>query len=145
MIQRMLTITEIILTKTEISNNKGPRIGNSSSLFPPINHKTWIKNGTNRGAEHDDRGNGGERGEKKIAITDLNFLQTLGESINILNLGTGTFGRVRLVKFSNDPKNEPMALKMLKKTEIIRLKQVEHVRSEKKILSLIKHPFIVAL
>jgi serine/threonine protein kinase len=38
-----------------------------------------------------------------------------------------------------------MALKMLKKTEIIRLKQVDHVRSEKKILEKITHPFIVQL
>ena len=38
-----------------------------------------------------------------------------------------------------------MALKMLKKTEIIRLKQVDHVRSEKKILETIHHPFIVEL
>ena len=36
-----------------------------------------------------------------------------------------------------------MALKMLKKTEVIRLKQIEHVKSEKKILETIKHPFIV--
>jgi serine/threonine protein kinase len=52
-------------------------------------------------------------------------------------LGTGTFGRVRLVRYANDPASEPMALKMLKKTEIIRLKQVEHVRSEKRILGLV--------
>ena len=33
----------------------------------------------------------------------------------------------------------------LKKTEIIRLKQVDHVKSEKKILESIHHPFIVEL
>ena len=38
-----------------------------------------------------------------------------------------------------------MALKMLKKTEIIRLKQIDHVKSEKKILETINHPFIVTL
>jgi len=37
------------------------------------------------------------------------------------------------------------ALKMLKKSEIIRLKQVEHIKSEKSILSQINHPFIVVL
>ena len=59
--------------------------------------------------------------------------------------GTGTFGRVRLVRFRHDQESEPMALKMLKKTEIIRLKQIEHVKSEKKILEHIDHPFIVTL
>jgi serine/threonine protein kinase len=34
---------------------------------------------------------------------------------------------------------------MLKKTEIIRLKQVEHIKAEKSILSRINHPFIVNL
>jgi len=37
------------------------------------------------------------------------------------------------------------ALKMLKKSEIIRLKQVEHIKAEKAILSRISHPFIVNL
>ena len=34
---------------------------------------------------------------------------------------------------------------MLKKTEIIRLKQIEHVKSEKRILERIEHPFIIKL
>lgn len=63
-------------------------------------------------------------------------------------LGTGTFGRVRLVSYlqpSLSPKPLHFALKMLKKSEIIRLKQVEHIKAEKSILSRICHPFIVNL
>merc|ERR1711871_1415813 len=56
-------------------------------------------------------------------------------------LGTGTFGRVRLVKYRKD--NKWMAMKILKKAEIIRLKQVEHIKAEKTILGSINHPFIV--
>jgi serine/threonine protein kinase len=58
-------------------------------------------------------------------------------------VGTGTFGRVRVVTHS--VKNTPMhfALKMLKKSVILQLKQVEHIKSEKKILAEIVHPFIV--
>ena len=37
------------------------------------------------------------------------------------------------------------ALKMLKKSEIVRLKQVEHIKAETSILSRITHPFIVSL
>lgn len=59
-------------------------------------------------------------------LNDFNFISTLG---------TGTFGRVRLVKHRNDPAEAlPLALKCLKKNEIIRLKQIEHVKSEKAIL-----------
>ena len=60
-------------------------------------------------------------------------------------VGTGTFGRVRIVKLKGSISRTPFALKMLKKSEVIRLKQVEHVKSEKDILMMIDHPFIVTL
>ena len=58
-------------------------------------------------------------------------------------LGTGSFGRVRLVMYKPDGKF--YALKILKKSEVIYLKQVEHVKTEKHILERISHPFIVNL
>jgi len=60
-------------------------------------------------------------------------------------VGTGTFGRVRVVKIRGSSDRSPLALKILKKSEIIRLKQVEHVKAEKQILSMIEHPYIVNL
>jgi len=60
-------------------------------------------------------------------------------------VGTGTFGRVRVVKIKGSQDRSPMALKIMKKSEVIRLKQVEHVKAEKEILLSIKHPFIVNL
>ena len=58
-------------------------------------------------------------------------------------LGTGSFGRVRLAK--HIPSGKVCAVKILKKSEIIRLKQVEHIIAEKAILASIDHPFIVNL
>lgn len=58
-----------------------------------------------------------------------------------MHIGTGTFGRVRLVKHT--PSEEFFALKILKKCEILRLKQLEHIKSEVKLLSAISHPCIV--
>jgi protein kinase X len=46
-------------------------------------------------------------------------------------IGTGTFGKVYLATI----RGEPVALKALKKTQIIELKQVEHIKLEKGILS----------
>eukprot|EP00461_Guttulinopsis_vulgaris_P003168 UN03169 len=60
-------------------------------------------------------------------------------------LGTGTFGRVRLVQHVVNGEVKHFALKMLRKTTVIRLKQVEHIQSEKNILNDIAHPFIVNL
>ena len=56
-------------------------------------------------------------------------------------LGTGTFGRVRLVQYKET--NKYYALKVLKKQEVVRLKQLEHVMNEKRVLAQISHPFIV--
>jgi protein kinase X len=58
-------------------------------------------------------------------------------------LGTGTFGRVRLVTLRHQSADHHLALKMMKKSVVLQLKQVEHIRSEKAILSTIQHPFIV--
>jgi serine/threonine protein kinase len=71
---------------------------------------------------------------KNLQLTDFELKDTLG---------TGSFGRVRLVKFHGD--GGCYALKILKKSEVIYLKQVEHVKTEKKILEEIHHPFIVNL
>lgn len=46
---------------------------------------------------------------------------------------------------SSAPGPRYFALKMLKKSEILRLKQVEHIKAEKAILSRIAHPYIISL
>eukprot|EP00434_Breviolum_minutum_P032221 symbB.v1.2.028498.t1/scaffold3021.1/size65149/6 len=60
-------------------------------------------------------------------------------------VGKGTFSRVRVVKIKGSVDRLPMALKILRKGDVIRLKQVEHVKAEKQIMSMIEHPFIVNL
>lgn len=56
-------------------------------------------------------------------------------------LGTGSFGRVRLVQYES----EYFAMKMLRKTRVVEMKQENHIKWEQKILSSIRHPFIVNL
>lgn len=68
--------------------------------------------------------------KKKINLSDY----TIG-----VTLGTGSFGRVKLAK--NKKSGEYSALKILKKHDIIKLKQVDHVISENTILIDIDHPF----
>ncbi|KAI7879790.1 kinase-like protein [Lichtheimia hyalospora FSU 10163] len=58
-------------------------------------------------------------------------------------LGTGTFGRVYLTRFRST--NKFYAMKVLKKSEVVRLKQVEHLLWEKQILASVRFPFIVDL
>ncbi|KAI8335919.1 camp-dependent protein kinase 10 [Chlamydoabsidia padenii] len=58
-------------------------------------------------------------------------------------LGTGTFGRVYLAK--ERTQNKVFAVKVLKKADVVRLKQVEHINSERYVLSHVAFPFIVEL
>ncbi|KAL4065350.1 kinase-like domain-containing protein [Scleroderma yunnanense] len=62
-------------------------------------------------------------------------------------LGTGTFGRVLLVRLKSTTPDSPniFAMKVLRKSEIVRLRQVEHVNAERHILSRVRHPFVVDL
>ncbi|KAJ1454501.1 kinase-like domain-containing protein [Pelagophyceae sp. CCMP2097] len=60
-----------------------------------------------------------------------------------VTLGTGSFGRVRFA--THKATTTQWAIKILKKSEVIRLQQVEHIMSEKTILDQCKHPFIVHL
>jgi serine/threonine protein kinase len=57
--------------------------------------------------------------------------------------GSGSFGRVLLAK--NKKSGEYFAMKRLKKADIIKLRQVDHVISENTILADIDHPFLVSL
>ena len=60
----------------------------------------------------------------------------------IILIITGSFGRVRLAR--NKKTGEYFAMKILKKADIIKLKQVDHVISENTILADIDHPFLVS-
>jgi protein kinase X len=67
-----------------------------------------------------------------------------------VTLGTGTFGRVRLARFKRaaavgEVVSSHYALKILRKSEILRLKQLAHIKNETVLLSLVEHPFIVNL
>ena len=71
--------------------------------------------------------------KKAVNLTDYDLTTTLG---------TGSFGRVMLCK--NKKSGEYMAMKRLKKAEIIKLRQTDHVISENTILADIDHPFLVS-
>lgn len=83
---------------------------------------------------------------------DLNYIPatngsrlgyTLKDFKMVQTIGTGTFGRVYICKLQQDQKEGFFAMKVLKKLEVVRLKQVEHINSEKEILSQVRFPFIV--
>lgn len=58
-------------------------------------------------------------------------------------VGTGTFSRVRIAQ--NHRSQEIIVLKIMRKADIIKMRQVEHIKNEKNILSSISHPLLVNL
>jgi serine/threonine protein kinase len=61
----------------------------------------------------------------------------------VRTLGTGSFGRVHLAQ--SKITESYCAIKVLRKEDVVRLKQVEHTRNEREILSKIKNDFIISL
>lgn len=74
--------------------------------------------------------------------------RTVGDDWTFVNtLGTGTFGRVFLARPNgrSTPDGPFYAMKVLPKSEVVRLRQVEHINNERQILQAVRHPFIVSL
>ena len=77
---------------------------------------------------------------RKLGVKDFELMRTVG---------TGTFARVWLSRFKNpreQDNDKVFALKVLRKADVIRLKQVEHVRNERNTLAAVAgHPFITTM
>ena len=70
----------------------------------------------------------------KYTLADFELLRTLG---------TGSFGRVHLVQSNHN--HRFYAIKVLKKAQVVKMKQVEHTNDERKMLGEVKHPFLITL
>ena len=66
---------------------------------------------------------------------------TLQDFVIDRTLGTGSFGRVHLVKSKTTSRY--CAMKVLKKADVVKMKQVEHTVNEKTILENVNFPFLV--
>ncbi|KAJ5649870.1 uncharacterized protein N7484_003593 [Penicillium longicatenatum] len=83
--------------------------------------------------------------EKQLCISSRNL--HVNDFALLKTLGTGTFARVWLARLKDQKdKSKVYALKILRKADVIKLKQVEHVRNERKSLAaVVGHPFITTL
>ncbi|RYP77984.1 hypothetical protein DL771_000843 [Monosporascus sp. 5C6A] len=68
---------------------------------------------------------------------------SLGDFELLRTLGTGSFGRVHLVQSRHNQRF--YAVKVLKKAQVVKMKQVEHTNDERKMLGEVKHPFLITL
>lgn len=70
----------------------------------------------------------------KYVLNDFQIMRTLG---------TGSFGRVHLVRSVHN--HRYYAIKVLKKAQVIKMKQMEHTNDERRMLKLVEHPFLIRM
>lgn len=70
----------------------------------------------------------------KYSLEDFSIQRTLG---------TGSFGRVHLVQSKHN--HRFYAIKVLKKAQVVKMKQVEHTNDERRMLQRVRHPFLITL
>ena len=110
-----------------VSKNKANK-GKRGSVFDWIFSRQSSANGNNDDDEKDGR---------NLAVDDFDLLKVIGK---------GAFGKVLLVRRKDGPNmGQVYAMKVLKKSVVAAKDQVEHTKSERQILSEIRHPFLVQL
>jgi len=72
--------------------------------------------------------------DSKLSIDDFTVIKVVGK---------GSYGKVLLVRKNDD--STILAMKVLKKKHMIKRNQVEHTKTERSILELVRHPFIIQL
>lgn len=78
-----------------------------------------------------------------VTIDPNNNKLNMKDLERVCTIGKGSFGRVYLVRHRSS--EQYFALKKMAIKEVISTRQIEHVHSEKKILSRLSHPFIVKM
>lgn len=71
-----------------------------------------------------------------MSVKDFQILKVLGK---------GSFGKVFLVRPVHAPLSEVYAMKVLRKAEVVKRKQVDHTMAERNIMAEISHPYILCL
>ncbi|KAF7689272.1 hypothetical protein HF521_012625 [Silurus meridionalis] len=99
------------------------------------------------------RGNEMESVKEFLALAREDFLRkwenpaqntaSLEQFDLLKTLGTGSFGRVMLVRHREN--GQHYAMKILNKQKVVKLKQIEHTLNEKRILQAVSFPFLVQL
>lgn len=101
-----------------------------------------------KGEEDEAEGEGGEGQSNETGITEVTPDNTLSvDSFDLLKVvGKGAFGKVMLVRKKEGLHHgEIFAMKILKKSHVFAKKQVDHTKSERRILRELTNPFVVRL
>lgn len=85
-------------------------------------------------AQEDELAKKGAAAKKKMSVNDFETLTIIGR---------GAFGEVRVCRKKDDKKI--YAMKIMKKSEMLKKNQVQHIRAERDVLALADNPWVVKL
>lgn len=138
---------------TPVPSEQQSNLPSINSLINPPQHDSAAQSyptqmATNTGVNNT---NGGLVGAQKEAqqlqqpaqIRTTKGKYTLSDFEILRTLGTGSFGRVHLVQSKHNQRF--YAVKVLKKHQVVKMKQVEHTNDERRMLQEVKHPFLITL
>ncbi|KAH9827672.1 cAMP-dependent protein kinase type 2 [Teratosphaeria destructans] len=130
----------------------GP-VPNAASISNILNQPT--PSGTNHGSQHDSAYSAGTQNHvpqinvphtqrpQRNELRETKGKYTLQDFTIQRTLGTGSFGRVHLVQSKHNQRF--YAVKVLKKAQVVKMKQVEHTNDERRMLQRCRHPFLITL
>lgn len=113
---------------------------NVSSIHHLINHHDGQAAG---GGHHGSQSQQQQQQAVKTQPRQLKGKYSLEDFAIQRTLGTGSFGRVHLVQSKHN--HRFYAIKVLKKAQVVKMKQVEHTNDERKMLQRVRHPFLITL
>jgi hypothetical protein len=127
------------------SNPQAPthNVASIQNLIHPTN------DAAGNGAASNPASNNGSKGAVQFTAQPLNQTRVTKGKYSLTDftiqrtLGTGSFGRVHLVQSKHNQRF--YAVKVLKKAQVVKMKQVEHTNDERRMLQQVKHPFLITL
>lgn len=127
--------------------------GESADMAQAIPQQQYQSNIHGMGNQHDGAGQSANRNQgqhdtsaqpaQQTVVRQTKGKYSLGDFEIQRTLGTGSFGRVHLVQSKHNQRF--YAVKVLKKQQVVKMKQVEHTNDERKMLQEVKHPFLITL
>eukprot|EP00898_Chlorokybus_atmophyticus_P005851 jgi/Chlat1/6267/Chrsp44S09051 len=116
-------------------------------LFHSSDHKSSNSHANGNGHNAKADGSDNNRSWSDIKLYHISHQAAVGTARSLLDfevgpiLGTGSFGRVSIAK--HKATDCVCAIKCLSKSQILKTKQVNHIKAEKEILSCMDFPFVV--
>ncbi|KAI9934914.1 hypothetical protein ASPWEDRAFT_660030 [Aspergillus wentii DTO 134E9] len=131
--------------------NRSNEVASMQSAASPAHNSSGHQNAASihniiNAPQHENSQAGNAGGQQQAAQASARTTKgkyTLEDFALQRTLGTGSFGRVHLVQSKHN--HRFYAIKVLKKAQVVKMKQIEHTNDERRMLNRVRHPFLITL